>query len=99
VVTIKNAVFWDVGPCRSCVNRCFGGTYRLHIQGRRMRERGTTVSRWLQEEDVYIYLFPVYVYIYTGKRYIYIHLFPVAPILEHRASLNRFVLLSFLILR
>jgi hypothetical protein len=25
-VTIKNAVFWDVAPCRSCVNRRFGGT-------------------------------------------------------------------------
>jgi hypothetical protein len=25
---MKNAVFWDVAPCRSCVNRRFGGTYR-----------------------------------------------------------------------
>jgi hypothetical protein len=33
-VTLKNAVFWDVTPCRSCVNRCFGGKYRLHLQGR-----------------------------------------------------------------
>jgi hypothetical protein len=24
---MKNAVFWDVAPCRSCVNRRFGGTY------------------------------------------------------------------------
>jgi hypothetical protein len=24
-VTMKNAVFWDVAPCRSCVNRHFGG--------------------------------------------------------------------------
>jgi hypothetical protein len=28
-VTMKNAVFWNVAPCRSCVNRRFGGTYRL----------------------------------------------------------------------
>jgi hypothetical protein len=42
--TVKNAVFWDVAPCRSCVNRRFGGTYRLHLQGRRIRERGTSVS-------------------------------------------------------
>jgi hypothetical protein len=27
VVTMKNAVFWDVAPC-------FGGTCRLHLQGR-----------------------------------------------------------------
>jgi uncharacterized protein with PIN domain len=24
-VTKKNAVFWDVTPCGSCKNRCFGG--------------------------------------------------------------------------
>jgi hypothetical protein len=23
--TMKNAVFWDVAPCKSCVNRRFGG--------------------------------------------------------------------------
>jgi hypothetical protein len=32
-VTMKNAVFWDVAPCRSCVNRRFEGTYHLHLQG------------------------------------------------------------------
>jgi hypothetical protein len=36
-VTMKNAVSWDVAPCRSCVNRCFGGgTYRLHLQSRKI---------------------------------------------------------------
>jgi hypothetical protein len=24
-VTMKNVVFWDVAPCRACVNRRFGG--------------------------------------------------------------------------
>jgi hypothetical protein len=43
-VTIKNAVFWDVAPYRSCVNRRFGGKYRLHFQDRKIRERGTSVS-------------------------------------------------------
>jgi hypothetical protein len=32
---VKKAVFWDVAPCRNGVNRRFGGTYRLHLQGRR----------------------------------------------------------------
>jgi hypothetical protein len=32
-VTMKNAVFWDVTLCRYFVNRRFGGTYRLHLQG------------------------------------------------------------------
>jgi hypothetical protein len=30
-MTMKYAVFWDVAQCRSCVNRRFGGTYRLHL--------------------------------------------------------------------
>jgi hypothetical protein len=47
-VTIKNGVFWDVAPCRPCVNRRFGGTYRLHLHGKKIRERGTGVRRWLQ---------------------------------------------------
>jgi hypothetical protein len=34
-VTMKNAVFWDVTPCTSCVNLGFGGTYHLHLQGRK----------------------------------------------------------------
>jgi hypothetical protein len=40
-----NAVFWDVAPCRYCVNGCFGGTYRLHLQGIKIRERGTSVEQ------------------------------------------------------
>jgi hypothetical protein len=35
---LKKAVFWDVAPCRNCVSRRFGGTYRLHLQGRRQEE-------------------------------------------------------------
>jgi hypothetical protein len=48
-VTMKNVVFWDVALCRYWVNRRFGGTYRLQLQGRKIRERGTSVSRWLQD--------------------------------------------------
>jgi hypothetical protein len=44
-MTMNNAIFWDVTPCRSYVNRCFEGTYRLHLQRRKIRERGTRVSR------------------------------------------------------
>jgi hypothetical protein len=36
---MKNAVFWDVEPCRSRVNRCFRGTYPLYLQGRRKKEK------------------------------------------------------------
>jgi hypothetical protein len=37
-VIMKNAVFLDVAPCRSCVNRRFRGTYVLHLQ--------PSTSRW-----------------------------------------------------
>jgi hypothetical protein len=37
-----NADFWDVVPCRSCeMNRRFGGTYRLHLQGRSVHFTGS----------------------------------------------------------
>jgi hypothetical protein len=35
VQTLKNAVFWDVEPCGLIINRRFGGTCRLRLQGRR----------------------------------------------------------------
>jgi hypothetical protein len=54
VLSMKNAVFWDVAPCRSCVNRRFGGTCRLHLQGRKIRDRGTSVSRLLQTAQSYV---------------------------------------------
>jgi hypothetical protein len=44
-VTMKNTVFWDVAPCRSCENRRFGGTHRHNLQGRKIRERGTILNR------------------------------------------------------
>jgi hypothetical protein len=49
-VPMKNAVFWDMAPCRSYVNRRFGGMYRFRLQGRRTRQRGTSLSRWFQTE-------------------------------------------------
>jgi hypothetical protein len=49
-VTMTSAVLWDVAPHRSCVNRRFGGTYRLHLQGRKIRERGTSMRGGCQTE-------------------------------------------------
>jgi hypothetical protein len=54
-VIMKQAVFWDVAPCRSCVNRRFGGTYRLHLPGRKIRELGTSVRKWLQFLQFYYF--------------------------------------------
>jgi hypothetical protein len=47
-MTVKNVVFCDVAPCRCCTNPRFGEKYRLHLQGRKIRERGTSVSRVVQ---------------------------------------------------
>jgi hypothetical protein len=49
-MTMKITVFWDVALSRSSVNRRFGGTYRLHLQDKKIREPGTSVSRGLQTE-------------------------------------------------
>jgi hypothetical protein len=49
---MKNVVFWDVALCRIWVNRRFGGTYRLHLQGGIIRKRRTRVSSWLQTETL-----------------------------------------------
>jgi hypothetical protein len=32
------------------MNRSFGGMYRLNLQARKIREPGTSMSRWLQTE-------------------------------------------------
>jgi hypothetical protein len=40
-----------MAPCRSCVNRRFGGTYRLHLQGRNICQRGSSVCRLLQTDS------------------------------------------------
>jgi hypothetical protein len=43
---MKSIIFWDMTPL-SCIRR-FGGTYRLHLQGRRIRSaRNQQASRWL----------------------------------------------------
>jgi hypothetical protein len=56
-VTMKNAVFWDVAACRSCVNRRFGGTYHLHLQGRKIREARNQREQVVQTAATYIHTF------------------------------------------
>jgi hypothetical protein len=43
-VIIKIVVFWDVVLCKSWVNRRFGGTYHLRLQGIKIRKRGTSLQ-------------------------------------------------------
>jgi hypothetical protein len=44
VVTMKNAVFWDVMPHGSCKNQSFGGTYHFRHQGDKIRQAMNNVS-------------------------------------------------------
>jgi hypothetical protein len=51
-VVMKSSIFWDITPCRLLkVNGRFGGTCRLHLQGRRIskarnqRETGCTTLK------------------------------------------------------
>jgi hypothetical protein len=50
-VVIKSTIFWDITPCSPFkVNQRLGGTYRLHLQGRRRsRARNQRESRWQAE--------------------------------------------------
>jgi hypothetical protein len=47
---MKNAVFWDVAQCGSCKNRRFGGTCRLRLRGRKIRERRKALAAGYQTE-------------------------------------------------
>jgi hypothetical protein len=42
---INVAIFWDIQPCSPYVNRRFGGTYYLHLQGRKSAEQETSEHR------------------------------------------------------
>jgi hypothetical protein len=41
-VVLKSSIFWDITPCSPLkANRRLGGTYRIHLHSRRIRqERG-----------------------------------------------------------
>jgi hypothetical protein len=37
------AIIWDIAPCGPYVNRCFEGTYHLHLHGPKSAEQETNV--------------------------------------------------------
>jgi hypothetical protein len=41
----KIVIFWDVVPCRSCMNRYFGGMYRPNRQGAKIKRARNNVRR------------------------------------------------------
>jgi hypothetical protein len=42
---VNIAIFWDTAPCSQFVNRRFGGTYHLHIQGKKSTEEEASVQQ------------------------------------------------------
>jgi hypothetical protein len=50
-VVLKSIIFWDMTPCSTLsFNRRFGGTYRLHLQGRRIVQAAChLLARWFAE--------------------------------------------------
>jgi hypothetical protein len=58
-VVMKSTLFWDITPCSPVhVNRRFGETYRLHIQGRRIsRARNQRKSRRFFHAGILLRLF------------------------------------------
>jgi hypothetical protein len=70
---IKITIFWDITPCSPLnVNRRFGGTYRLQLQGQRISlERKQRGSRWQAEQKIVLFITiavrtsdPTHTYIY-----------------------------------
>jgi hypothetical protein len=43
-VVMDAVIFWDIALCSPYVNRRFGGTYHLHLQGRKSDERNRRVA-------------------------------------------------------
>jgi hypothetical protein len=51
-MVMKNTIFWDITPCSPLeVNRRFGETYRLHLQGRKISQRETSLKAGGKLED------------------------------------------------
>jgi hypothetical protein len=48
---MKSTIFWDITLCSPLsVNRSFGGTYRLHLQGRKNYLTQRTTRRHIPED-------------------------------------------------
>jgi hypothetical protein len=39
------AIYWGIAPCSPYVNDRFGGTYHLHLQGRKSAQQETSVQQ------------------------------------------------------
>jgi hypothetical protein len=42
--TLRFDIFWDIARCSTYINRRFGGTYRLHLQDRKLAKQKQACS-------------------------------------------------------
>jgi hypothetical protein len=49
-VVMSVAIFWNIAQCSPYVNQRFGGTYHLHLQGRKSEEQETSMLAGGQTE-------------------------------------------------
>jgi hypothetical protein len=55
---IKSTIFWDITPCSPLkVSRRFGGTYHLHLQGRRKNRARNQRENRRQAEPAFTLVF------------------------------------------
>jgi hypothetical protein len=55
ILYLKSAPFWDLICCSQVVRWCFGGTYCLHLQGRKVNQAGNQIS-YLCNRNRYHYM-------------------------------------------
>jgi hypothetical protein len=48
-IMLRVLTFWDTAPCTPYVNRCFGGIYHFHLQGRKSAEEETGVQKMAED--------------------------------------------------
>jgi hypothetical protein len=47
------AIFWNKAPCGPHMNQRFGGTYHLHLQGRKSTKKANSVKQVSRHNSVY----------------------------------------------
>jgi hypothetical protein len=67
VRTMNNAIFWRRAPCSLYVNRRFGGTYRLDLQGRKSAKQETSLHL-VARQNLFIFFSVSFHYMHASFR-------------------------------
>jgi hypothetical protein len=70
MVVVKSTIFWDITPCSPLnVNRHFGGTYRLHLQGRKQIQQEISVMEAICSSESSVDTLTDYAALYPRRWY------------------------------